>query len=138
MKRNEQNYFTKYFESNLTNIQNTWKPIKSTISMRSSSLMTPTLHTFQNDAIDNPKIISNTFNNYFSKISKKTQDKIKYSYKYYTDYFTNENFNSFLLSPIDKEEFKLILFSLGASKANPVYFLNFILDITHVVKNLLQ
>ena len=56
MKRSKQNYFSKYFESNLTNIKNTWKGINSVISMSvSSSSITPTLFTFQNETIDNPR-----------------------------------------------------------------------------------
>ena len=68
MKRSKQNYYSKYFESNLTNIKNTWKSIKSLISMRCSSLITPTLLTFQNETIDNPKRVANIFNNYFTTI----------------------------------------------------------------------
>ena len=48
--------------------------------MRSSSSITPTFLTFQNEAIDNPKRIAIIFNNYFSIIGKKTQAKIKFSY----------------------------------------------------------
>ena len=55
MKRSKQNYYSEYFESKLTNIKNTWKGIKSIISMRSSSSIIPTLITFQNQFIDNPK-----------------------------------------------------------------------------------
>ena len=91
MKRSNQNYYSKYFESNLTNIKNTWKGIKSIISMGSSSSITPTLLTFQNETIDNSKKIANILNNYFSTIGKKTQAKTKYSYKNYTDYLTNKN-----------------------------------------------
>ena len=86
--------------------------------MRNSSSITPTLLTDQNGTIDNLKRIGNIFNNYFSTIGKKTQAKIKYSYKNYTDYLTNENRNSFFLSPTDKVEIKLILSSLDISKAN--------------------
>ena len=121
MKRSKQNYYSKYFESNLTNIKNTWKGIKSVISMRNSSSITPTLLTVQNGTIDNLKRIGNIFNNYFITIGKKTQPKIIYSYKNYTDYITNENRNSFFLSPTDKEEIKLILSSLDISKANGPY-----------------
>ena len=77
MKRSKQNYYSKYFESNLTNIKNTWKGIKSIISMRRSSSINPTLLTFQNETIDNPKRTANIFNNYFSTIGKKTHAKIK-------------------------------------------------------------
>ena len=53
MKKSKQNYYSKYFESNLTNIKNTWKGTKSIISMRSSSSFSPTLLTVQNETIDN-------------------------------------------------------------------------------------
>ena len=59
MKRCKQNYYSKYFESNLNNIKNTWKGIKSIISMRIFSLVTPTLLIFQSETIDNPKRIAN-------------------------------------------------------------------------------
>ena len=89
--------------------------------MKRSSSITPTLLTFQNETIDNPKRIANIFNNYFSTIGKKTQTKIKYSYKNYTDYLTKENPNSFFLTPTDKEEIQLILSSLDISKATGPY-----------------
>ena len=75
MKRSKQYYYSKYFESNLTRIKNSWKGIKSIISMRSSSLMTPILLTFQNKAINNSKWNVNIISNYFSTIGKKTQAK---------------------------------------------------------------
>ena len=34
MKKSKQNYFTKFFENNLKNLKNTWKGIKSKISMK--------------------------------------------------------------------------------------------------------
>ena len=89
--------------------------------MRSSSSITPTLLTFQNETIDNLKRIEIIFNNYFSTIGKITQAKIKYPYKYYTNYLTNENPNSFFLSPTDKEEIKLIISSLDISTATGPY-----------------
>ena len=121
MKKSKQNYYSKYFESNYPNIKNTWKGIKSIISMRSSSSITPTLLTFQNETIDNSKRIANVFDNYIRTIGKKSQAKIKYSHKSYTDYLTNENPNSFFLSPTGKEEIKLILSLLDISKATGPY-----------------
>ena len=49
MKRSKQNYYIKYFESNLANIKNTSKGIKIIISVRNSSSITPTLLTYQNE-----------------------------------------------------------------------------------------
>ena len=78
MKRIKHNYFTKYSKSILTNIKNTWKCIKSIISVRSCSSITPTFLTFQNETIDNSKGNANIFKN--------NQLKIKYLFKNYTGY----------------------------------------------------
>ena len=121
MKKSKQNYFTKFFENNLKNLKNTWKGIKSIISMKSSFSNTPTLLTFQNENIDNPERIANIFNNYFSTIGEKTQAKIKHSHKKYTDYLSNENPDTFFLSPTNKEEIKFILSSLDINKSTGPY-----------------
>ena len=121
MKKSNQNYFTKSFENNLKNLKNTWKGIKSIISMKSSFSNTPTLLTFQNENIDNPERIANIFNNYFSTIGEKTQAKIKHSHKKYTDYLSNENPDTFFLSPTNKEEIKFILSSLDINKSTGPY-----------------
>ena len=129
MKKSKQNYFTMLFENNLKNLKNTWKVIKSIISMKSSSSNSPTLLTYQNENIDNPEIIANIFNNYFSTIGEKTQAKIKHSHENNTDYLTNGNPDSFFFSPANKEEIKIILSSLDISKTTgpcsiPCKFLN--------------
>ena len=51
MKRIKQNYYSKYFESNLTKIINKWKGINIIIPTRNFSLITPTLLSFENEAI---------------------------------------------------------------------------------------
>ena len=89
--------------------------------MKSSSSITSTLLTLQNENLDNPKRIAKIFNNYFGTIGKKTEVKIKHSDDNYTDCFTNKNSNSFLISPTGKEEIQLILSSLNISKATGPY-----------------
>ena len=80
--------------------------------MKSSFSNSPILLIYRKDIIDNPGRIANIFYNYFSTIGEKTEAKIKYSHKNYTDYLTNENHDSFSLSPTNKEEIKIILSSL--------------------------
>ena len=70
--------------------------------------------TFQNENIDNPERIANI-------IGEKTQAKIKHSYKKYTDYLSNENPDTFFLSPTNKEEIKFILSSLDINKSTGPY-----------------
>ena len=64
MKRSKQAYYDKYFETNWNNIRNTWKGMKSLISLKTpvSSLVTA-LSLNNGDTITNPYDVANTFNN---------------------------------------------------------------------------
>ena len=72
MKRSKQaTYFDKYFEANWNNIKNTWKGIKSLITIKSVASNVPTVLSLDNgDTITNPYDIANTFNNYFASIAE--------------------------------------------------------------------
>ena len=80
-------------------MKNTSKGIKNVITLSNvSSDVTRTLSV--NDVtIRDPCDIANTFNNYFSSISKKTKDNINYSYKHYSDYLIDKCKNSFFIHP---------------------------------------
>ena len=71
MKKSKQNYFTKYFESNIKNLKNTWKGIKSIISLKNSASSSPNLLNFNNELASDPLKLANVFNNLFSLIGKK-------------------------------------------------------------------
>ena len=75
----------------------------------------------QNENIDNPERMANAFNNYLSTIGEKTQAKIKHSHKKYADYLSNENPDTFFLSPTNKEEIKFVLSSLDINKSTGPY-----------------
>ena len=60
------------------NIMNTWKGIKSLISLKTVASNVPTALPLDNDnTITNPYDIANTFNNYFASISESTKKNIK-------------------------------------------------------------
>ena len=86
MKKSKQNYFTNYFESNIKNLQNTWKEIKSIISLKNSASSSPSLLNFSNELTSDPLKIANVFHNYFSSIGERTQSKMRFSNKNYTFY----------------------------------------------------
>ena len=74
MKKSKQAYYDKYFERNWNNIKNTWKGIKSLISLKSVASSVPTVLSLDNgDTITNPYDIANTFNNYFASIAETTK-----------------------------------------------------------------
>ena len=75
MKKSKQAY-DKYFERNWNNIKNTWKAIKSLISLKALAYNVPTILSLDNgDTITNPYDIANTFNNYFATIAETKKKK---------------------------------------------------------------
>ena len=71
MKKSKQAYCDKYFERNWNNIKNTWKGIKSLISLKTVAFNVPTVLSLDNgDNVTNPYDIANTFNNYFASIAE--------------------------------------------------------------------
>ena len=55
MKRSKQAYYDKFFERNRNNVKNTWKGIKSLISLKALVTHVPTVLSLVNgDAITNP------------------------------------------------------------------------------------
>ena len=74
MRKSEQAYYDKYFENNWNNIKNTWKEIKSLISLKTVASSVPTVLSLDNsDTITNLHDIVNTFNNYFASIVETTK-----------------------------------------------------------------
>ena len=118
MKESKQIYYTKYFESNWNNIRNTWKGIKTIISIKNITITIPHSTECNNKTITDPTAKSNVFNNYFTSIADKTKPNIKFSPKHYTDYLPNININMFFLTPTDKNEISFIISSLDSHKSS--------------------
>ena len=71
MKKNKQAYYYKYFERNWNDIKNTWRGIKSLISLKTLASSVATVLSLDNgDTITNPYDIANTFNNDFASIAE--------------------------------------------------------------------
>ena len=119
MKKSKQAYYDKYFERNWNNIKNTWKGIKSLISLKTVASNVPTVLSLDNgDTITNPYDIANTSNNYFASIAETTKKSIKYTHKHFSDFLSNESNSTIFPQPTDKEEIANIISSLNSSKAS--------------------
>ena len=106
-------------EANWNNVKDTWKEIKSLISLKSVASNVSTVLSLDNgDTITNPYDIANTFNNYFASIAKTTKKSIKYSHKHFSDYLSNESSSTIFLQPTDKEEIANIISSFNSNKAS--------------------
>ena len=118
MKKSKQTYYDTYFERNWNNIKNTWKGIKSLISLKTVASNVPTVLSLDNDdTVTNPYDIANTFNNYSAPIAETTKKK-KFSHKHFSDYLLNGNSSTICLQPTDKEEIANIVSSLNSNKAS--------------------
>ena len=88
IKKSKQAYYDKNFERNWNNITNTWKGIKSLISLKTVGSHVPTALSLDNGyTITNPYDTANTFNNYFASIAQITKKSIKHSHKHFSEQF---------------------------------------------------
>ena len=63
---NDKYYYDKYFKDNISNIQNTWKGIKSVVSLQKTTNESPEIISLRGDqTITDPRAIANTFNSFF-------------------------------------------------------------------------
>ena len=118
MKQSKQIYYTKHFDNNWNNIENTWKRIKTIISIKNITATVPHSIEFDNKTITDPTAMSNVFNNYFTSIAKKTNSNIKFLPKHYTDYLFYSTTNTFFLTATDKNEISLLISSLDSHKSS--------------------
>ena len=114
MKRSKQNYYKNYFESNLPNSKNTWKGIKSIITMRNAISTVP--HSHDENTTTNPCEIANILNNYFASVAETAKLNINYSHKHFSEYLKHQCKNSIFIQPTDSEE-KTNISSLNIKKA---------------------
>ena len=87
MKKSKQAYYDRYFGKNWKNIKNTWKGIKSLISLTVASNIPTVLSLDNGDTTTNPYDIVNNFNNYFASIAETSKKSIKYTHKHFSDIF---------------------------------------------------
>ena len=80
LKRSKQNYYKKYFESNLNNSKNTWKGIKSIITMKNVISTVPRTLSHGENTTTNSCEIANVFNNYFASVAETAKQNINYSH----------------------------------------------------------
>ena len=107
-----------FWYNNWNNIKNTWKGIKTIISIKNITTTVPHSFEFNNRTITDPAAMSNIFNDYFTSIAKKTNSNIKFSPRHYSDYLSHTNTNTFFLTPTDKNEISFIISSLDSHKSS--------------------
>ena len=117
MKRSKQSYYKKYFESNLNNSKNTWKGIKSIITMKNVISTVPRTLSHGVNTTTNPCEIANIFNNYFASVAETAKQNINYFHKHFSECLKHQCNNSIFIQPTDSEEIANIISSHNINKA---------------------
>ena len=117
IKKSKENYYNNFFQSNLKNIRNTWKGIKSLISNSQFGLLAPKSIYSNGTLTSDSKGIANAFNNYFWTVAKDIQSSIRFSFKSFEDYLNNIFHKSFFISPTDSIEICEIISNLSIDKS---------------------
>ena len=74
----------------MNNIKNTWKGMKSTITIKNTSSDFPKCLSSNVSTTTNQVGIPNIFNNYFVSIAEKTKVSINYPHKYFSDFLKDK------------------------------------------------
>ena len=85
LKNNRTNYYNQHFEANMSNIKNTWKGIKSILTIENTSYDFKKCLSSNGSTFTNQVEISNIFNSYFASVAEKTKVDINYSQKHFSD-----------------------------------------------------
>ena len=103
-KQSKKQHFQNYFTKNSDNLRNTWRGIKSIISLNRKDKSNPSSLLINNEINTDPNKIANEFNSYFSNIAGKLQASIHSQGQDFNDYLNNSPEHSFFIQPTDKYE----------------------------------
>ena len=117
MKKSRMNHYNQYFKTNWDNIKNSWKGIKSILSISNNPSNIPKI-LFSNDTTSTePTEIANIFSNFFTSIAAKIKESIKYPHKQFPNFLKNRSDDSFSIGPTDKYEIINIISSLDLNQS---------------------
>ena len=131
-RKSKKTYFKNFLIENANNVKNIWKGIKSIINIKTSLKGQPTSLLIKKELISEPKIVAETFNNYFSSIANELQGKIHHYGKDFSSYLTNSSPNNFFIKPTDKIEVIDIINNISITKATGPNSIP--TDILHLIK----
>ena len=101
----------------MNNSKNTWKGIKSIITMKNVISTVPRTLSHGVNTTINACEIANVSNNYFASFVETAKKNINYSQKHFSEYLKHQCNNPIFIQPTDSEEIANIISSRNISKA---------------------
>ena len=111
-------YYSTYFEKCKNNMKDTWKGINQLVSTKLNAGSKINQIKTNNDIIDDPKMISNTFNNYFVNVGPNTDKDIPFSTLCPSFYLKQRVERSFEILPTTNAEVMTLILQLDDSKSS--------------------
>ena len=100
IRQSKSNYYVKFFNDDLKNSKKIWKKsgIHELTATKKRSDVTKISLNIADELTSNPKIIAESFNNYFSQIAEKLRAKLPATSKSFRNYFNTPPENLFSLT----------------------------------------
>ena len=118
LEQSKKPYYNNYFRNNINNIKNTWKGIKSIISLNTKESESPKiLLSNKGEFLTNPIYITNQLNKMFCSVASIIQSNIKPNFKSFDHSLTEPCKKSFLIFPCTKNEILETISTLDYNKA---------------------
>ena len=83
-------------------MKNTWKGIRSIISLQKTTNDSPKIISLEDHTVTDPRTIANTFNSFFCSVAAEVQSEVPFSYKTFFEYLPPPNQDLFFISPCTK------------------------------------
>ena len=122
LRNSKRNYYANQFNKEKGNIKNTWKIINSVLHSNPQSKIT-SIET-EGASIDNPRLVANYFNTYFTNIGKNLCDAIPSNDHTFFEYLVNPNPNCIFFTPVTEEEITDVVRNLPNKKSAGVDHIN--------------
>ena len=115
------NHFKNFFNNNMRDSKNIWKGINQLITSKASTNSTKISLKINNTTENNPAILANEFNNFFTSVAENVRKNIPPTNSNFEEFLQFRSQHSFFLKPVSTEEVEKQISSLDTKKATGPY-----------------
>ena len=127
LKKFKKSDYNEFFEVNNNNIKKTWEGIRSIINISKSKLRSVSQIKVGGKKIDNPKKVTETFNNFFANVVPNTEKIFPSNHKIKPEqYLKNRNQLNFIIAHISNEEVLVMINRCTGPQSIPIKLLKLI------------
>ena len=120
LKKSKKKYYSDYFEEHNNNIKKTWSGIRDIVNIKNSTTHKISQINVNGVVIDNPKEISNNFNDFFVQVGPNTEANIPLTQNVTPEKFLKDRNNlDFIIAHVSEDEVLEIINKLENKSTGP-------------------